>query len=430
MILTDHVGPCANDMLYPFFLQLRKKKILKKSLNFTIMVIGQSGSGRSTFINTLCDQLIVDSSSTVNMYSPEELSYPDRELQLRKSNVELEDNEGVKISLNIIDTPGFGDSINNSVSFKIIKDYIKYQFDEILVEESRLRRNPRFKDRRIHVCLYFINPTGHGLKEMDVEIIRELGGYVNILPCISKADSLTVDELKLNKRLIAEDIEHYQLPVFDFNNEYFSYEDNIDDDTAELNKYLQRAVPFAVMGSNATTEDPVTGDIKRIRKYPWGTVDIFDNDISDVSTLKNTLLITHLNEFKDFTQEVLYENYRTRTLGEANGVEDDSVAAAGGDTSNMGTPSLTGSGNTSARNVSQSTTREAAGFGDYANDTTEPQTDADIQLKEEQIRKEEERLRAFEERVQKDLMLKREEIEARERELAELERKLAEQNIA
>lgn len=417
-------------MLYPFFLQLRKKKILKKSLNFTIMVIGQSGSGRSTFINTLCDQLIVDSSSTVNMYSPEELSYPDRELQLRKSNVELEDNEGVKISLNIIDTPGFGDSINNSVSFKIIKDYIKYQFDEILVEESRLRRNPRFKDGRIHVCLYFINPTGHGLKEMDVEIIRELGGYVNILPCISKADSLTVDELKLNKRLIAEDIEHYQLPVFDFNNEYFSYEDNIDDDTAELNKYLQRAVPFAVMGSNATTEDPVTGDIKRIRKYPWGTVDIFDNDISDVSTLKNTLLITHLNEFKDFTQEVLYENYRTRTLGEANGVEDDSVAAAGGDTSNMGTPSLTGSGNTSARNVSQSTTREAAGFGDYANDTTEPQTDADIQLKEEQIRKEEERLRAFEERVQKDLMLKREEIEARERELAELERKLAEQNIA
>lgn len=394
------------------------------------MVIGQSGSGRSTFINTLCDQLIVDSSSTVNMYSPEELSYPDRELQLRKSNVELEDNEGVKISLNIIDTPGFGDSINNSVSFKIIKDYIKYQFDEILVEESRLRRNPRFKDGRIHVCLYFINPTGHGLKEMDVEIIRELGGYVNILPCISKADSLTVDELKLNKRLIAEDIEHYQLPIFDFNNEYFSYEDNIDDDTAELNKYLQRAVPFAVMGSNATTEDPVTGDIKRIRKYPWGTVDIFDNDISDVSTLKNTLLITHLNEFKDFTQEVLYENYRTRTLGEANGVEDDSVAAAGGDTSNMGTPSLTGSGNTSARNVSQSTTREATGFGDYANDTTEPQTDADIQLKEEQIRKEEERLRAFEERVQKDLMLKREEIEARERELAELERKLAEQNIA
>lgn len=409
---------------------MRKKKILKKSLNFTIMVIGQSGSGRSTFINTLCDQLIVDSSSTVNMYSPEELSYPDRELQLRKSNVELEDNEGVKISLNIIDTPGFGDSINNSVSFKIIKDYIKYQFDEILVEESRLRRNPRFKDGRIHVCLYFINPTGHGLKEMDVEIIRELGGYVNILPCISKADSLTVDELKLNKRLIAEDIEHYQLPIFDFNNEYFSYEDNIDDDTAELNKYLQRAVPFAVMGSNATTEDPVTGDIKRIRKYPWGTVDIFDNDISDVSTLKNTLLITHLNEFKDFTQEVLYENYRTRTLGEANGVEDDSVAAAGGDTSNMGTPSLTGSGNTSARNVSQSTTREATGFGDYANDTTEPQTDADIQLKEEQIRKEEERLRAFEERVQKDLLLKREEIEARERELAELERKLAEQNIA
>ena len=398
------------------------------------MVIGQSGCGRSTFINTLCDQLIVDSSSTVSLYSPEELSYPDRELQLRKSNVELEDNEGVKISLNIIDTPGFGDSIDNSVSFKIIKDYIKYQFDEILVEESRLRRNPRFKDGRIHVCLYFVAPTGHGLKEIDVEIIKQLGDYVNILPCISKTDSLTVEELKLNKRLVAEDIEHYKLPVFDFNNEYFSYDDNLDDDTAELNKYLQRAIPFAVMGSNATTKDPVTGETKRIRKYPWGTVDIFDNDISDVATLKNTLLITHLNEFKDFTHEVLYENYRTKTLGNASGPGldvDESVhtanSTANTSTSNLGTPSL--SGGAGGRNISQSTTRDT-GLGHYANDTLDHnQTDSDIQLKEEQIRKEEERLRAFEERVQKDLLLKREEIEARERELAELERRLAEQNI-
>lgn len=58
------------------------------------MVIGQSGTGRSTFINSLCDQLIVEPSSTVKLYSPEELGNPDRELQLRKSTVELEDEEG------------------------------------------------------------------------------------------------------------------------------------------------------------------------------------------------------------------------------------------------------------------------------------------------------------------------------------------------
>lgn len=400
------------------------------------MVIGQSGSGRSTFINSLCDQLIVDPSSTVNLYTPEELAYPDRELQIRKSTVELEDNEGVKIGLNVIDTPGFGDSIDNSPSFKIIKDYIKYQFDEILVEESRLRRNPRFKDGRIHACLYFITPTGHGLKEIDVEIMKQLGDYVNILPCISKADSLTLEELKLNKKLIAEDIEHYKLPIFDFNNEYFSYDEDLDDETIDLNRYLQKTMPFAVMGSNSTIKDSVTGEVKRIRKYPWGTVDILDNDISDVSTLKNTLLITHLNELKDFTHEVLYENYRTKTLGEAN--DDGTTNGIGditSDSRNLSTASfsnINGTSNGGVENnnriISQNTN---ASVNHYASDSvSELQTDADIQLKEEQIRKEEERLRAFEDRVQKDLLLKREEIEARERELAELERRLAEQNIA
>lgn len=384
------------------------------------MVIGQSGSGRSTFINTLCDQMVVESSSTINLYSPEELSLPTRELQLRKSNVELEDNEGVKISLNIIDTPGFGDSLNNDESFKLIKDYIKYQFDEILVEESRLRRNPRFKDGRIHACLYFITPTGHGLREIDVEIMKQLGEYVNLLPCISKTDSLTLEELKLNKKLITEDIEHYKLPIFDFNNDYFSYDESLDDETVELNKYLQKTIPFALMGSNTTIKDTATGEIKRVRKYPWGIVDIFDNDVSDVSILKNTLLITHLNELKDFTHEVLYENYRTKTLGDANEDYESSNSFSAQKATH----------NAVERDVSHSITREIS-MGHYEPESAnEGQTDADIQLKEELIRKEEERLRAFEERVQKDLLLKREEIEARERELAELERRLAEENLA
>lgn len=405
-------------------IQLRKRKTLKKSLNFTVMVVGQSGSGRSTFINSMCDQLIVESSSTVALYTPEELIYPERELQLRKSNVELEDNEGMKINLNLIDTPGFGDSINNSVSFKVIKDYIKYQFDEILVEESRLRRNPRFKDGRIHVCLYFITPTGHGLREMDIEMIRQLGEYVNILPCISKSDSLTIEELKLNKKLIREDIEHYKLPIFDFNSEYFSYDDNLDDESMELNKYLQKTIPFAVMGSNSTTKDAVTGEVKRIRKYPWGSVDIFDNEISDVPTLKDTLLVTHLNELKDFTHEVLYENYRTRTLADASGpvgsgdadddyTNDQSYAHGSDSTDVMQTRQFSSHDNQSVINSNEA---------DIA-------AQADYKAKEEQIRKEEERLRAFEERVQNDLLLKREEIEARERELAELERRLAEQGL-
>ncbi|VEU24215.1 DEKNAAC105375 [Brettanomyces naardenensis] len=434
---------------------LRKKKILKKSLNFTVMVIGQSGTGRSTFINSLCDQLIVEPSSTARMYSPEELGNPDRELQLRKSTVELEDEEGVRINLNLIDTPGFGDSLNNDVSFQIIRDYLKYQFDEILIEESKLRRNPRFKDKRVHVCLYFIVPTGHGLREIDVEVIRTLGEFVNVLPCICKSDSLTAEELRLNKKLIKEDIEYYKLPVFDFTNEYFNVEGTLDDESVELNRYLQKTIPFALMGSNATIKDEITGENKRVRKYPWGVVDIFDNEISDVLTLKTTLLVTHLNDFKDFTHEVLYENYRAKTLsevenGEYNYSNNNSFAESNNSATDLTRKKLavaaaaaaTRNSNSSfSRNVTNAKSNSIGVTTNGANAAADNSTaasvtasvpgtpDPDIQAKEEQIKLEEERLKAFEQRVQRDLALKREEIEAREKELAEIEKRLAAQDL-
>jgi cell division control protein 11 len=75
--------------------------------------------------------------------------------------VELElDEEGTRVSLTIVDTPGFGDSIDNEGSFTEIASYLERQYDDILAEESRIKRNPRFRDNRVHVLLYFVQPTG------------------------------------------------------------------------------------------------------------------------------------------------------------------------------------------------------------------------------------------------------------------------------
>ena len=46
-------------------------------------------------------------------------------------------------------------------SFQEIVGYLERQYDDILAEESRIKRNPRFRDNRIHALLYFIPPTGH-----------------------------------------------------------------------------------------------------------------------------------------------------------------------------------------------------------------------------------------------------------------------------
>ena len=77
----------------------------------------------------------------------------------------------------MVDTPGFGDNIDNEdgyaflplisvfnsfvCSFQEIMTYLERQYDDILAEQSRIKRNPRFRDNRVHALLYFIPPTGH-----------------------------------------------------------------------------------------------------------------------------------------------------------------------------------------------------------------------------------------------------------------------------
>ena len=396
---------------------LRKRKHLKRGINFTVMVVGQSGCGRSTFINTLCGQQVVDTSSTVLL--PTDTS-TEIELQLREETVELEDDEGVKIQLNIIDTPGFGDSLDNTSSFDIISDYIRHQYDEILLEESRVRRNPRFKDGRVHCCLYLIQPNGHGLKEMDVEFISKLGSLVNILPVIAKSDSLTPEELKLNKKLIMEDIDRYNLPIYNFPFD----EDDVSQEDYDTNKYLRSTLPFSIIGSNEVY-DMGNSLMVRGRKYPWGMLDVEDATISDFVILRNALLISHLHDLKDYTHEILYERYRTEALS--------------GESANSFQNARNNSTVTSPAVPPQQQDNEFQGKqkspvlpqyqaeNNTSNIMSSPGNDVprDTYLaREEQIRLEEERLKAFEERVQQELIMKRKELLQREQELREIEERL------
>lgn len=379
---------------------LRKRKTLKRGIQFTLMVVGQSGTGRSTFINSLCGQQVVDASSSIPLPTD---SSEDRDFQLREENVELEDNEGVKISLSIIDTPGFGDSLDNTSSFNIISDYLKHQYDEILLEESRVRRNPRFKDSRVHAVLYFINPTGHGLKELDIELLKKLSGLANIFPVISKADSLTAEELALNKKLILEDLKHHHIEYYDFPYDL----ENDDNETIDTNSYLRSLIPFSVIGSNQVFE--IDGELTRGRKYPWGFINIEDHELSDFVILRNLLLISHLQDLKDYTHEILYERYRTEALsGGTAPVLSDQVSTHSGYSHTASIPTT----------VRSPIVKQEPGLAS-------PNMNNDTYLaREEQIRLEEERLKAFEERVQKDLLQKKQELLEREKELREIEERL------
>lgn len=366
---------------------LRKRKTLKKSIVFSVMVVGLSGSGRSTLINTLCGGNLIVPTSLTALQDP----YA-RKLTLRHENVELEDNDGHKILFNIIDTPNFANLIDCSEDFKTVVDFIRHQYDEVLLEESRVRRNPRFKDGRIHALLYMVNPTGHGLSEIDVKFLTHVNNLVNVIPVIAKADSLTPQELQLNKQLILEDLKNYNINYYKFN-EYEYEEDYMDDEIIEYNKYLNSLVPFAIIGANTYQEN--TGgsedeeDILKLRVLNplyAKPINVENPDYNDFTILKNVLLITHLSEFKELTHDTIYENYRTEALsGKRFEYSQDSKTV----------PTANGDSN-----------------------------EESYLMKEEQIKLEEERLRKFEERVHQDLINKRKELLERETELKEIEKRL------
>ena len=67
-------------------------------------------------------------------------------------------------------------------------------------------------------------------------------------------------------------------------------------------------VPFGVVGA-----DPALFPQKG-RSYPWGFVDAEDESVSDLVHLRYALLSSHLQDMRDKTEDVLYEQYRTEIL--------------------------------------------------------------------------------------------------------------------
>ncbi|KAL2914475.1 Cell division control protein 11 [Polyrhizophydium stewartii] len=286
-----------------------RRKNLKKGLTFTIMAAA-SGVGKTTFINTLCENPVLPAREVPDA----EKAAAEKTVSINPTTIEMEE-DGLKLSLTIIDTPGFGDNINSENSFQDILEYIEKQYDDILAEESRIKRT-KFQDNRVHAVLYFIQPTGHSLREIDIEFMRRLSPRANIIPVIAKADSLTPRELSEFKHRIMEDITHYKISIYDF-----PIDPEVDDEESiEENNELRALLPFTVIGSEA--EVNVAGRRVRCRQYPWGIVEVDNPRHCDFSKLRYMLLNSHLQDLKEITHDILYEQYRTEKLSGIVGSDD------------------------------------------------------------------------------------------------------------
>ncbi|KAJ9126126.1 hypothetical protein QFC24_002399 [Naganishia onofrii] len=328
-------------------------------------------------------------------------------IQIKPITVELEE-DGVRVALTVVDTPGFGDNIDNERCFSEILNYIEIQYDHILAEESRIKREsvstrrqyrwlPR--DAKPHpFALSSHTQVTHGsktseymlvstlslrqvtltssylpahtrLREIDIELMRRLSPRVNVIPVIGKSDTLTMSELRDFKHRIMEDIEYYSIPVYNFP---FDEEED-DEETIVENSELRNLLPFALVGSE---EDiMINGEAIRGRRYPWGIVEVDNDEHCDFLRLRQALLT--------------YENYRTERLS-----------------------------------------RAVSGNVGPSHDIVPPEEIAaqSARFKEDQLRREEEKLRELEMKHQRELMMRQQELAAKEASLRALETRLASQS--
>ncbi|XP_048119912.1 septin 4b isoform X4 [Alosa alosa] len=277
------------------------RKSVKKGFDFTLMVAGESGLGKSTLVNSL---FLTDLYKDRKLLNAEERIT--QTVEITKHTVDIEE-KGVKLKLTIVDTPGFGDAVNNTECWKSVADYIDQQFEQYFRDESGLNRK-NIQDNRVHCCLYFISPFGHGLRPLDVEFMKALHEKVNIVPVLAKADTLTPSEVKKKKIKIREEIEQYGIKIYQFPD----CDSDEDEDFKQQDQELKDSIPFAVIGSNTVVE--AKGRRVRGRLYPWGIVEVENSAHCDFVKLRNMLVRTHMQDLKDVTRETHYENYRAHCI--------------------------------------------------------------------------------------------------------------------
>ncbi|XP_071620803.1 septin-9 isoform X2 [Heliangelus exortis] len=299
-------------------LEQMRRKAMKQGFEFNIMVVGQSGLGKSTLINTLFKSKI--SRKSVQPTSEERIP---KTIEIKSITHEIEE-KGVRMKLTVIDTPGFGDHINNENCWQPIMKFINDQYEKYLQEEININRKKRIPDTRVHCCIYFIPATGHSLRPLDIEFMKRLSKVVNIVPVIAKADTLTLEERDYFKQRIMADLLANGIDV------YPQKEFDEDSEDRLVNEKFREMIPFAVVGSDQ--EYQVNGRRILGRKTKWGTIEVENTTHCEFAYLRDLLIRTHMQNIKDITSNIHFEAYRVKRLNEgqsslSNGVADKELVA-------------------------------------------------------------------------------------------------------
>lgn len=268
----------------------REQFSYKRGCNFNLMVIGPPGVGKSTFINSLFSEELIE--THVPHFRGQSLSISQFEL--------WEDKFPLKLS--VIESQSFGDSIDNEGCWLTACNYIDEQFKKYLFQDHQPERSMKM-DTRVHCCIYFISPNNGKLSTLDIETMKQLQHRVNLIPVIGKSDCLNNQELHRFKSLTQQLLQLNEILVCNF----------LQDE--ELIDRINEGIPFSIIGS--TEFHDTTEGVFKCRKYDWGLVNIEDDNICDFNQVKALLIDENMldfilsteNHYNDFKQNFINDIY-------------------------------------------------------------------------------------------------------------------------
>ncbi|KAL4486786.1 hypothetical protein ABPG72_006618 [Tetrahymena utriculariae] len=277
----------------------------QNNVNLNIIVVGESGTGKSTFINTF-------------LHYDKRFKFQKKDDLLFSKVVEhtyIKKDQDIKYQLQMIDTLGYGEKLSQEQWYRLIKDLIINRFglhermEQSLfnseVQQNKLlylQKQNKFQDKRIHCCLYFLQPPR--IKDSDLIYMKKLSKLVNVIPIIAKGDTLTQNEAIQLKGQFLEMCQDNSFKIYDI-------EKALDKNLEFLNHIQNcpngKCPPFTIVSSDFQLEDS-SNHIYYGRQYCWGTVDILNPKHCDFQLLYN-LLLYQINKDLYNSVEFYYQEY-------------------------------------------------------------------------------------------------------------------------
>lgn len=305
--------------------ELRRRKNSRQVIHLNVLLIGPRGIGKHSFLE--------------NLVKNSEQSKITEELGNEGSENESSNTTSKHYSVNIhndVSSPiamdvtlcNIMDRLNNSSSPRKLREYIESQLNSYLMDEFKVSRENGYNDtldRRLHVCLLFIDGSANGLHEVEIEILKEIYSLINVIVVVGKADRFTVGDMESLKSRVREDISEHNISTFDFGNDFM-------DDIFEESEHtlIKDHQPFSIILSKRETQNQniSNGEDKHSDVKSMG------NNISNLEILKGLILGSHLQELKYSTNNFIYEKFRTRKLLERQS-EKELLSASSDDRNNI-----------------------------------------------------------------------------------------------